>query len=165
MPHLRSRRPALFAAVLIVIAAGIGVRFLPLGLPREVVKYAGSVLWGAMVYGLVAFVQPAARPIRLAAVALAVAVLVELFRLVHTPGLDAFRLTLAGQLLLGRIFSVWNVLAYAIGIGLAAALDAGTRPPTGRRRSIADALDSPGAADLAFEPPRGNIKIRPADFS
>lgn len=165
MPDAPSRRLHLFVAVLIVIAAGVGVRFLPLGLPREVVKYAGSVMWGAMVYGLVAFVRPAARPIRLAAVALAVAVLVELFRLVHTPGLDAFRLTLAGQLLLGRIFSVWNVLAYAIGIGLAAALDAGTRPPTGRRRSIADALDSPGAADIAFEPTRGNIKIRPADFS
>jgi hypothetical protein len=35
-----------------VIAAGISVRYLPLGLPREVVTYAGSVLWEAMVYGL-----------------------------------------------------------------------------------------------------------------
>lgn len=110
-----------------MIAAGIGVRLLPLGLPREVVKYAGSVLWGAMVYGLVALVRPTAATGRLAAVALALAVLVELFRLVHTPELDAFRRTLAGQLLLGRIFSVWNLVAYAVGIGLAAGLDAGTR--------------------------------------
>lgn len=127
MPCLRSRRLHLFAAILAVIAMGIGVRHLPLGLPREVVKYAGSVLWGAMVYGLVALVRPRAATGRLAAVALALAVLVELFRLVHIPELDAFRRTLAGQLLLGRIFSVWNVVAYAIGIGLAAGLDAGTR--------------------------------------
>ena len=127
MPSLRSRRLHLFAAVLIVIAAGIGVRYLPLGLPREVVKYAGSMLWGAMVYGLSALVRPAAPIGRLAAVALLVAVLVELFRLVHTPELDAFRLTLAGQLLLGRIFSAWNVVAYAAGIGLAALFDVRTR--------------------------------------
>ncbi|MFJ7436185.1 DUF2809 domain-containing protein [Methylorubrum thiocyanatum] len=127
MPSPQTRRLGLLAAILIVIAAGIGVRLLPLGLPREVVKYAGSVLWGAMVYGLVALVRPTAATGRLAAVALALAVLVELFRLVHTPELDAFRRTLAGQLLLGRIFSVWNVVAYAVGIGLAAGLDAGTR--------------------------------------
>ena len=127
MPSPQTRRLGLLAAILIVIAAGIGVRLLPIGLPREVVKYAGSVLWGAMVYGLVALVRPTAATGRLAAVALALAVLVELFRLVHTPELDAFRRTLAGQLLLGRIFSVWNVVAYAVGIGLAAGLDAGTR--------------------------------------
>ncbi|MBB2964173.1 DUF2809 domain-containing protein [Methylobacterium sp. R2-1] len=103
------------------------MRLLPLGLPKEIVKYAGSVLWGAMVYGLVAFVRPAAATGRLVLVALIVAMLVELFRLVHTPALDAFRLTLAGQLLLGRIFSPWNILAYAVGIGSAAAFDAATR--------------------------------------
>jgi hypothetical protein len=48
---------------------------------------------------------------------------VELFRLVHAPWLDAFRLTLAGALLLGRIFSPWNVLAYGVGIALAMLLD------------------------------------------
>ncbi|KQQ29326.1 hypothetical protein ASF53_18980 [Methylobacterium sp. Leaf123] len=123
MPSPRSRRPYLFTAIVAVIAAGVGLRLVPLGLPKAVVKYGGSVLWGAMVYGLVAFPRPKAATGRLAAVALALAVLVELFRLVHTPGLDAFRLTLAGQLLLGRVFSPWNVVAYAVGIGLAAALD------------------------------------------
>jgi len=164
MPSPQTRRLALLAAILIVIAAGIGVRLLPLGLPREVVKYAGSVLWGAMVYGLVALVRPHAATGRLAAVALTLAVLVELFRLVHTPELDAFRRTLAGQLLLGRIFSVWNVVAYAIGIGFAAALDRSTRR-LGGRRSAADALAMPGAAQIDFEPPRATIASRPADLS
>lgn len=166
MPSLRSRRLRLrlFVAVLAVIAAGLGVRYLPLGLPKEVVKYAGSVLWGAMVYGLIAFARPAAPVARLTAIALIVAVLVELFRLVHTPGLDTFRLTLAGQLLLGRVFSPWNVVAYAAGIGLAAALDRSTRRTDGRR-NVADALAMPGAAEIDFEPPRAKIGRRPADFS
>ena len=66
--------------------------------------------------------NPCARPNRVAAGSLAVAVLVELFRLVHAPGLDAFRLTATGALLLGRVFSPWNVLAYAAGIAAAWAL-------------------------------------------
>ena len=165
MPILRSRRIPLLAAVLAVIAAGIGVRFVPLGLPREVVKYAGSVLWGAMVYGLIAFARPTAATGRLALSALIVAVLVELFRLIHTPALDAFRLTLAGQLLFGRVFSPWNILAYAVGIGLAAGLDAGIRRLTGRRQNIADAPATPRGADSDVELPRANIGSRPAELS
>ena len=36
---------------------------------------------------------------------------------------------------------------------------------TRQRRSIAEALDMPGAAEIDFEPPRANIASRPADFS
>jgi hypothetical protein len=46
-------------------------------------------------------------------------VCVELFRLIHAPWLDEFRLTIAGALLLGRIFSAWDILAYVVGIFLA----------------------------------------------
>lgn len=75
----------------------------------------GSVLWGAMVYGLVGLVLPLPRW-RIVAVAAAIALVVELFRRIHTPDLDAFRLTLAGKLLIGRVFSPWNGVAYAAGI-------------------------------------------------
>jgi hypothetical protein len=49
--------------------------------------------------------------------------LTEFSRLYHTPWLDAFRLTLAGALILGRIFSWGNILAYLLGIFLAAAIE------------------------------------------
>ena len=58
-----------------------------------------------------------------ALVALLIAIAVELFRLWHTPVLDAFRLTSAGALLLGRVFSPWNIVAYAAGIALGVLLD------------------------------------------
>jgi Protein of unknown function (DUF2809) len=94
-----------------------------LGVPAFLVKYGGSLLWAAMVYFLVAMVASRLRPPRIALMAAAIAVGVELFRLVHTPWLDAFRLTMAGALLLGRIFSPWNMLAYGVGIVLAIGLD------------------------------------------
>ncbi|GLS45701.1 hypothetical protein GCM10007884_36920 [Methylobacterium brachythecii] len=123
MPPLLRRRLGLLVATFAVIALGTSLRVIPVGLSPGVVKYGGSVLWGAMVYGIVAFLMAGARTRMAVAVALAVATAVEGLRLYHTPGLDAFRLTLAGQLLLGRIFSGWNILAYAGGIGVAACLD------------------------------------------
>ena len=36
---------------------------------------------------------------------------------------------------------------------------------TGGHRKIADALAMPDVADIAFDPPRVNIDIRPADLS
>ena len=119
-------RLALLAATLGLVAAGTALRLVPVGLPASVVKYGGSILWGAMVYGLVATLLPRPRR-RIAVLAAIVALAVELSRLVHTPGLDAFRLTLAGQLLLGRIFSARNLVAYAVGIAVAAVLDSRLR--------------------------------------
>jgi len=119
--------PALILTVAAVIAAGLAVRLVPLGLPAGVVNYAGSILWGAMVYGLVAVLRPAAAVRHLELLALAVSAAVEVFRLVHTPWLDTFRLTRAGQLLLVRVFSLWNLLAYAVGIVAAAECDAASR--------------------------------------
>lgn len=108
-----------------IIVCGLALRGfgLTLGLPSFVVKYGGSMLWATMVFFLVAIAAPGISRVSVALIGAAIAVCVELFRLVHTPWLDAFRLTLAGALLLGRIFSAWNMLAYAIGILLAVALD------------------------------------------
>jgi len=111
---------------LAVIALGLSLRFFgrELGLPAAVVKYGGSALWAAMVLFLVAALLPRLSRPRLALIAMTIAVAVELIRLVHTPWLDDFRLTLAGALLLGRIFSLWNLVAYAAGIVLGVVVDA-----------------------------------------
>ena len=122
MTEIDGIRLRLLAGTALVIAAGLALRLLELGLPGPVVKWGGSVLWGAMVYDLVGLVLPRPRG-RIVAVAAAVALAVELFRLIHTPALDAFRLTLAGKLLLGRVFSPWNLVAYAAGILAARRVD------------------------------------------
>ncbi len=76
-----------------------------------------------MVFILVGIAAPARSPSSIALISASTAVCVELFRLVHTPWLDDFRLTMAGALLLGRVFSPWNMLAYGVGIGLGVLLD------------------------------------------
>ncbi|KQP59550.1 ribosomal maturation YjgA family protein [Methylobacterium sp. Leaf112] len=125
-PAPLQERPTLLAATVAVVAMGTVLRLVPLGLPPALVKYGGSILWGAMVYGLVATVLPRPRR-RIVVLAALVALAVELVRLVHAPGLDAFRATLAGQLLLGRIFSLWNLTAYAAGIAGAVLVDSRLR--------------------------------------
>ena len=125
-------RLACLGFALATVAAGLALRLGPWRLPLPLHHYGGSVLWGMMLLALVA----AARPRRggmgpcLALAGMAAAG-IEFTRLVHTPWLDAFRRTLAGQLLLGSLFSAWNLLAYAVGIALMAML---LRPVVRRRR-------------------------------
>ena len=109
--------------MLATVTIGLAIRFAPIGLPHVVVKYGGSTLWALMLYWLVSTLLPSWR---LPAVALLTGVLataVEFFKLYHSPGLDSFRLTLPGILLLGRFFSVWDIAAYWSAIGVGAFLD------------------------------------------
>ncbi|MDN4988118.1 DUF2809 domain-containing protein [Bradyrhizobium arachidis] len=122
---LRRRSMIRAALALAAIACGLSLRWygFPLGLPAFAVKYGGSLLWATMVFLLVGALLPRLTRGQLVAIAMAIAVVVEFSRLVHTPWLDAFRLTTAGALLLGRIFSLWNVVAYAVGIAFGAWID------------------------------------------
>ena len=113
----------LWIAVLTVIA-GLSVRFVPLGLPWVVMKYAGSALWAMMIYWVLALIWPKRGATTLAEAAAAIATLAELSRLYHTGWLDAFRASLPGIILLGRYFSLRNIAAYWIAIAAGALLDA-----------------------------------------
>jgi len=110
---------------LLIIVCGLALRKfgLGLGLPFVLVKYGGSMLWGTMLLLLVAMAAPGQSRWRMALISALLAVCVELFRLVHTSWLDDFRLTTAGALLLGRVYSPWNMLAYGLGIALGVLLD------------------------------------------
>ena len=91
------RRFAATATALALIPIGIAWRMAPLHLPPFLYKYGGSVLWAAMVYWLVAALLPRLNPVRVAGLAALIAALVECSRLIHTPSLDAFRVTAGGQ--------------------------------------------------------------------
>jgi Protein of unknown function (DUF2809) len=116
-------RAAYAALGALTIPAGLLIRFAPLGLPPFIVKYGGSTLWAVMVYWTLAFLLPKTTLALLASVAGIISTLVELQRLYHGAWLDAFRVSLAGVLLLGRFFSLWDILAYWLAILAAALLD------------------------------------------
>jgi hypothetical protein len=118
------RRPPITLALLIItIPIGLAVRLLPLHLPWFLYKYLGSTLWAIALYWFLATLLPKLRPRALATIALLVATLLELSRLIPIAPIDAFRETFAGKILLGRYFSLKNIAAYLLAIALAATFD------------------------------------------
>ncbi len=118
-------RPTLiyFCVAFLTILAGVSLRFVPSNVPELLVRYGGSFLWAFMMYFLIAALQAYRRPSTLVAISGVFTTLVELSRLYHTPGFDAFRLTLAGALLLGRVFNAWHIAIYWSAVIVAALLD------------------------------------------
>jgi hypothetical protein len=112
------------AVALVIVGAGLLCRWPRLGLPWPVAKYAGSTLWGAMVYAALRTIRPRVHISSTVIAAVVIAACVEGSRLYHQPWLDAFRQTLSGKLLLGRFFSPWDLVAYAAGIVALALADA-----------------------------------------
>jgi hypothetical protein len=124
MVNRRSGQAVLWTAIITVF--GLVVRRAPLHLPLFVSKYGGSILWGAMVYAIFVAIAPNRRPVEIGVAASLFAIAVELFKLVHMPALDNFRVTLAGQLLIGRVFSYADIFAYWLAIAVFAAVDNAT---------------------------------------
>ena len=112
-----------FALLLLTIPIGLAVRFLPLGLPWFLYKYLGSTLWAIALYWLLATLLLKVRPLILASLAITIATLLELSRLIAITPIDAFRETVAGKILLGRYFSLKNIAAYLLAIAFTAILD------------------------------------------
>ena len=123
MSNRAKRRLVCIALALLTLVTGLVWRLAPLGLLPTLTKYGGSVLWAVMVYLWVAAIVPGWRATRVAILACLIAAAVECFRIVHTPELDDFRLTLAGELLLGRYFSIANIVTYWLAIGVAGTVD------------------------------------------
>ena len=117
------RRITYAVLMLITIAVGLAWRMVPLGLSPFWFKYGGSALWAMALYWMIAACLPRLCAVGLGCLAAIVAVVVEFSRLWHMAAVDAFRLTLAGRLLLGRFFSLKNIVAYWIAIVLAGLLD------------------------------------------
>ncbi len=129
-------RPFILSMLLIAgsIAAGLLVRLVPLGLPDGFVKHGGSVLWAAMIYWIVSTLRGRWSLARSIAAAMIVAFGIEASQCHHQPALDAFRSTRIGALLLGRVFSVGDLIAYGLAILFAAVIDRVVRPPRRRGR-------------------------------
>lgn len=85
---------------------------------------AGDALWAAMIMWLAGAVAPHSRLAVRSAAAFAVCAAVEVSQLYHAPWLDAIRETEPGRLVLGSGFDPRDLGAYALGVAVAALLDA-----------------------------------------
>jgi hypothetical protein len=115
------------AAVAVTIAAGLGSRAVASALPWWLAKNAGDALYATMVFLGIGFVAPRIRTSTAAAIALAFCAAIECSQRVHTPWLDAVRDTLPGHLVLGQGFHAFDLVCYALGVALGAALEIAVR--------------------------------------
>jgi hypothetical protein len=118
-----TRRLTTLLLLCLTVPAGIAWRTLPLHLSPFLFKYGGSALWAIALYLFLAALLPKLNPTTLAVLSAVIAAALEFSRLWHTPATDAFRLTLAGRILLGRFFSLRNIAAYWLAIAFIAATD------------------------------------------
>jgi hypothetical protein len=122
-------RPRLLYAgfLALTIIAGLASRRFPEWQPEFVARFAGDALWAAMVFWILGLIAPRRSTSALAAWAVGIACAVEVSQLYRAPWIDGVRSTTVGALVLGQGF-LWSDLAcYAVGVGLAAALEAAMR--------------------------------------
>ncbi|MEW1755862.1 DUF2809 domain-containing protein [Streptomyces cyaneofuscatus] len=118
-----SPRVVAAGAAAVTVAAGLGVRAASDG---AVAKYAGSALYTVLLCALVALCAPRARPVAVAATALALSWAVELLQLTGVPAGLSARSTVA-RLVLGSTFNAPDLFWYAVGAAAAWAVQAGAR--------------------------------------
>lgn len=124
LPHrlpARSRATSL-ALIVATVALGLASRRHPVLAP-EFGKYPGDALWAAMIVFAGGLLRPRASSVAVSSFAATVCVAVECGKLIPAPWLVAARDTTVGGLVLGHVFSVANLVAYAIGIAGAVAID------------------------------------------
>jgi len=105
-----------------VIAIGLSTRrhdFWP-SLPAT---YGGDTLWAVAAYLLLVVLRPAWSAWRVAAVAGALALAVELSQLSRAAPLEALRNTRLGPLLVGQGFLWSDLVCYGVGVGAMLAFD------------------------------------------
>lgn len=123
-PARSGRTLALLAAT---IALGLATRRIPGAFPEFVARYGGDTLWAAMVLWIVVMLRPRLAVPRAALAAIGIAFAVEFSQRVHIPWLDALRATRIGALALGQGFLWSDLVCYAVGVALAAALELALR--------------------------------------
>ena len=108
---------------LAVIATGLLWRSELIPMPPALSNYGGDALWALMVFLGLGFLLPKSSTAKIALLALAFAWSVEFSQLYRAPWIDAIRETIPGKLVLGNAFHWIDLLAYALGIALAASVE------------------------------------------
>lgn len=140
-PRRAARRRILLAgAAVTVVGAGLWAR---IALAGSMGDAAGGILYAALVYLVLAFAAPRARCFAVAAAAVVLCVLVELFQLTGWPAQWA-TVWPPLRLVFGTTFNPWDLPAYAAGAAAAWCADrAAQLSASKRQRSASKRLAGP----------------------
>jgi hypothetical protein len=115
---IRRHRLVQLALIVLVAILGIGSRRYAHALPQFIAAYAGDTLWALAAFLGIGLFLHRASTLRVALVAMAFSVAVELSQLYHAPWIDSLRQTTVGGLFLGFGFVWSDLVCYASGVGL-----------------------------------------------
>jgi hypothetical protein len=121
--QVQRSRPIYAIATGLVIGTGLLWRSGLLPLPDFVAKYGGDSLWALVVFLCIGFAFHRSSTMRIALAAVCFAWSAEFLQLYHAPWIDGVRSTRLGHLVLGTVFNVPDLLAYATGIALGALVE------------------------------------------
>ena len=119
----RPTRAVHLALLLVTVALGLASRRWAGALPAFIGAYAGDTLWAAAAYWTLSAAIPSVGRLRRGGLAFSIAAAVEVSQIFHPAWLDAVRRTRLGGWLLGFGFLWSDVACYAVGVGLAMAVD------------------------------------------
>ena len=120
-----NRRRASFAALACAtIVVGLLVHLRGAALRPAARDALGDALWAVMIAWWAGALAPSARLVVRSVGAYAVCVGVEVSQLYHAAALDAVRATVVGRLVLGSGFDPRDLVAYAVGVAIAALVEA-----------------------------------------
>ena len=150
MPSLTSRRSrnrVVYAlAFVVVILLGVASRRYPTPISELFGKYPGDALWAATVFFGLGALRPRASTLSNTALAFAICFVVEAMKLYQAPWIVGIRRTTLGHLVFGHVFSVQNLVAYAVGVVVALGVEVLWPYGSNERVSHASAQSSRGAA-------------------
>lgn len=128
---LRPRQPFMYLlGIWVVIGLGLASRRYASALPAFVATYAGDVLWAVMVFGIIGMLATEWTTRRVAIATLLVTYAVEFSQMYQAPWLEFFRRTGGGGFVLGYGFLWSDLVCYAVGVILCAAVELRFREST-----------------------------------
>ena len=122
MENVQRRLLIYLPLIAIIIALGLPARLVPQYLPDWYVTYAGDFLWAMLVFFLYALLFHLSTKFSFC-IALLTAYLIEISQLFHPAWLDHLRSIRLLGFVLGFGFLWSDLIAYTLGISLAAGID------------------------------------------
>ena len=123
MPSLTAKRDRNRAVYILAFIAsillGLASRRYPTEISEVFGKYPGDALWAAMVFFGLSALRPRVSTLGIAYLVLAICFVVEAMKLHQAPWIVGIRHTTLGHLVFGHVFSLQNLVAYAVGVVVA----------------------------------------------
>lgn len=107
----------------VTMALGLTTRSGQAWIPEFIARFGGDTLWASALFWALRLLWPRPSALRIAVIAGAVSLAVELSQLSSARWLEAIRSTRLGMLAIGNGFLYSDLLCYAVGVALAFGID------------------------------------------